>query len=152
MLQTAERIWDMEQSKCFWEQATQERYMTLLGKQMDCGTTEKQQRQLDSAVKNMLSDMNTIRMEQHQLQSLTGKTYNRPPEETAQMAELWQEMEREREQRRGQELQTDDESEDEDEYGQAEAEDEEDGQERKEDGPDEPEPDEDVREIGGEGT
>jgi hypothetical protein len=118
MLQTTERIWDREQKECYRGQSTQEKYMTLLGKQMDCGATEKQQRQLDSAVKNMLSDMNTIRMEQHQLQSLTGKTYNRPPEETAQMAELWQEMEREREQRRGQELQTDDEDEDEDGSGQ----------------------------------
>jgi hypothetical protein len=151
MLQTTERIWDREQRECYRGQSTQEKYMTLMGKQMDCGATEKQQRQLDSAVKNMLSDMSTIRMEQHQLQSLTGKTYNRPPEETAQMAELWQEMEQEREQRRGQGLQTDDEDEDENVRGQEETGKEEDVLERKEDGPDEPEPDEDVREIGGEG-
>jgi hypothetical protein len=99
----------------------------------------------------MLSDMNTIRMEQHQLQSLTGKTYSRPPEETAQMAELWQEMEQEREQRRGQELQTDDEEEDEHGSGQEQTGEEESAPERKEDGPGGPEPDKDVREVGGEG-
>jgi hypothetical protein len=90
-LQTTEKIWNRRQRECYRRQSTQEKYMTLLGKQMDCGATMKQQRQLDSAMKNMLSDMNTIRTEQHQLQSLTGKTYSRPPEETAQMAELWQE-------------------------------------------------------------
>jgi hypothetical protein len=79
MLQMTEKIWDWEQRECYRRQSTQEKYMTLLGKQMDCGATEKQKRQLDSAVKNMLSDMNTIRMEQHQLKSLTGNTYSRPP-------------------------------------------------------------------------
>jgi hypothetical protein len=34
--------------------------MTLLGKQMGCRATEEQQKQLDSAVKIMLSDMDTI--------------------------------------------------------------------------------------------
>ena len=108
----------------------------------------RQQRQLDSAVKNMLSDMNTIRMEEYQLQSLTGKTYSRPPEETAQMAELWQEMEQEREQRRYQEQQTDEEGEDE--YESSQEQDEGDETEP-EDEPEAPRQDKDVREAGGEG-
>jgi hypothetical protein len=125
MQQIVKKIWNKEQRRNYEGQTTQERYMTLLGKQMDYRATEEQQKQLDSAVKHMLSDMNTIRMEQYQLQSLVGKTYNRPPEETAQMAELWQDMERKWEQRRGQELQTDDEDADEDEHEQTEEEEEE---------------------------
>jgi hypothetical protein len=147
-LQTTEKIWNRRQRECYRRQSTQEKYMTLLGKQMDCGATMKQQRQLDSAVKNMLSDMNTIRTEQHQLQPLTGKTYSRPPEETAQMAELWQEMELEREQRRDQEQRTDEEEEDKYESGQEQDEEED---SVPEDEPEEPGQDKEVREVGGEG-
>jgi hypothetical protein len=151
MQQMVRNIWNKEQRKEYEEQTTQEKYMTLLGKQMDCRATEEQQKQLDSAVKHMLSDMDTIRMEQYQLQSLVGKTYNRPPEETAQMAELWQKMEQEWEQRRGQELREDDEAAEEDEYEQTVEEEEDSELETKEDGPDQPRPDGEVREIGEEG-
>jgi hypothetical protein len=65
MQQMVKKIWNKEQRKNYEGQTTQEKYMTLLGKQMDCRATEEQQKQLDSAVKHMLSDMNTITMEQY---------------------------------------------------------------------------------------
>jgi hypothetical protein len=99
----ANKIWGPEQRKLYKKMSSQEQYMTLLGKQMSIKMTVEQSKLLDKAVKVMLLDMNAIRKKGYGLQSLTGKIYTRPPEESAQMAEAWQRMEEEREDRDGKE-------------------------------------------------
>jgi hypothetical protein len=60
----------------------QDKYMTLLGKQMENEMTMEHQIPLDSAIKKMLKEMDALRINLYELQPLTGRTYNRPPEHT----------------------------------------------------------------------
>jgi hypothetical protein len=74
----------------------QDKYMTLLGKQMENEMTMEQQISLDSAIKTMLKEMDALRANLYELQPLTGRTYNRPPEHAVQMLQQCQQMEDER--------------------------------------------------------
>ena len=76
--------------------AKQDKYMTLLGKQMENELTLEQQMRMDSSVKRMLKAANTLRTTDFDQQPLTGKLYTRPPEHTAQLLHQWQTMEDER--------------------------------------------------------
>ena len=89
-------ILESEQQLEYKRMSKQDKYMTLLGKQMENEMTMEQQIPLDSATKKMLKEMDALRTNLYGLQPLTGRTYNRPPEQTAQMLQQWQQMEDER--------------------------------------------------------
>ena len=98
-----EEILNAEQTEEFLDMGKQDRYMTLLGRQMETELNLESQKSLDPAVKNFLKGADRIRKEEYDMQPLTGTVYNRPPEHTAQMLQEWKQMEEENERRAAQE-------------------------------------------------
>ena len=71
----------------------QRQYMTLLGRQMEHQLDIDQQTKMDSAVKQMLVEMDDTRKFAYNLKPMNGTIHNRPPEQSIQMTERWRQME-----------------------------------------------------------
>ena len=74
-----------------------------------------QQTEMDSAVKQMLVEMDDTRKLDYNLKPMNGTTHNRPPQQSIQMTEQWRQMEEQERLVRSQGGQSDDENESQDE-------------------------------------
>lgn len=66
-----------------------EKKMLLLGQRFQERLSAPQERRIDSGMKRFLEEMDDYRTEHLGFNSMTGRTYTQPPEESMQQAALW---------------------------------------------------------------